>query len=191
MIQILQTASQAKINILSMQEVRRTGKDRRSYDIINDTRVERWEVYWSGNDHKKTERVAITIKASPILQIARVHQENSRGMYMDVNYGGLKLRVQSLYAPTEQGMPHAKQKFYKMVETLNMLPSNDPHRKILHMGDFNASTSAALTRTCFKGDSFGEYENNENGDLFLQYCVEEKLQIIQTFFEHKWCHRVA
>ena len=79
----------------------------------------------------------------------------------------------------------------KMAKTLNMLPSNDPYRKILQMGYFNASKSAALTRTCFKGDSFGEYENNENGDLFLQYCVEEKLQIIQTFFEHKWSHRVT
>ena len=114
----------------------------------------------------------------------------SVGMYMDVNCGGLKLRVQSL-APTEQGTPHAKHKFYKMAKTLNMLPSNDPHRNILQMADFNASTSAALTRTCFKGDSFGEYENNENGDLLPQNCVEEKLQIIQTFFEHKWSHRVT
>ena len=120
MIQILQTASQAKINILSMQEVRRTGKDSRSYDIVNDTRVERCEVYWSGNDHKKTSKA---IKASPILQIERVHQENSRGMYMDVN-------VQSLYAPTEQGTPLAKHKFYKMAKTLNMLPSNDPQLKL-------------------------------------------------------------
>ena len=95
-----------------MQEIRRTGRDSRSYDIVNDTRVERWEVYWSGNDHKKTEGVAIAIKASPILQIERVHQESSRRMYMDVNYGGLKLRVQSLYAPTKQGTPHAKHKFY-------------------------------------------------------------------------------
>ena len=96
MTQILQTASQAKINILSMQEVIRTGKDSRSYDIFNDTREERWEVYWSGNDHKKTEGVAIAIKASPILQIERVHQENSRGMYMDVNYGGLKQSTKPL-----------------------------------------------------------------------------------------------
>ena len=82
--------------------------------------------------------------------------------------------------------------FYHNLEKL--IVSKDCHRKLLLLGDFNAFCSVFHTKSNFSGngdDDLGDFEAHESGELFLEFCIENRLNSLATWFEHRWHHRAT
>ena len=40
-------------------------------------------------------------------------------------------------------------------------------------------------------DDLGDFEAHESGELFLEFCIENRLNSLATWFEHRWHHRAT
>lgn len=93
------------------------------------------------------------------------------------------------YAPTEESHLDDKEIFYNMLEkAIQDTPRNDV--KIL-MGDFNAQIGADNTgyETIMGTHALGRC--NENGELFLELCLNNNLKIGGSIFPHKISHKTT
>ena len=98
----------------------------------------------------------------------------------------------SVYTPTLQAEPAEKDKFYSELRSLPQgTPTDD---KLLVLGDFNARVGQY--EVTWKGilgrHSVGNC--NDHGRLLLEFCMEQRLVIINTIFQQKdslkttWMH---
>ena len=136
--------------------------------------------------------MGIAIKDKSNIQLNGIINCNARLMAADLTIRGCKIRVISCYAPTLQTALTTKQSFYR---ELSKLSKPEKNRKVLVQGDFNAELQVCRQHSCFKGGkSFIEEDTNqinENEMLFLKYCQENKLSILNTWFYHPIHHRVT
>ena len=153
-----------------------------------------YSLYWSGMKRKRKHGVAIAIKNCPNIEINSIHSVNSRLMAVDLSIKGFKARIVSSYAPTLQGSATStKQTFYR---ELTKLSKTDQNRKLIVQGDFNAEFEISRWHSCYDGaktraETDGLNQSNENCMFFLQYCIENKLSILNTWFDHPIRHRVT
>ena len=100
------------------------------------------------------------------------------------------IKVINCYAPTEDSSENNKSAFY---ENLKKQFSNTlSKKKIICLGDFNATTSAALFNSSLRENSI--VENlcvNDNGERFHELIQTQKLSALNTWFNHKRCRRVT
>ena len=85
-----------------------------------------------------------------------------------------------------------KQSFYK---ELAALTKEDGKRKVIVQGDFNAEFEINRMHSCFDGSRSnfddGMNQTNENAMLYLQFCRNNNLSILNTWFDHPLQHRVT
>ena len=117
---------------------------------------------------------------------------NERLMAADITVRGCKIRVISCYAPTLTTALTTKLSFYR---ELSKLSKPEKHRKILVQGDLNAELQLCRSHSRFDGGSSfvdeGTNQTNENSMLFLKYCQENKLCILNTWYDHPLHHRIT
>ncbi|XP_037959260.1 craniofacial development protein 2-like [Teleopsis dalmanni] len=93
------------------------------------------------------------------------------------------------YAPTEDSPLDQKEVFYSALErTLSEIPRTDV---IILMGDFNAQIGGNNSEYRSVMGSHGIGTCNENGELFLELCMNYDLRIGGSLFPHKTCHKVT
>ena len=181
----LQECKQANLDIVCLQEVR----------MLNTGSLSHlgYSFYWSGPKKYKRQGVAIAIRKSPYITTESIQCINNRLIAADVLIKGCKLRIISSYAPTLYGYAlSTKQAFYRELSKLCKVEGN---RKVIVQGDFNAELEICRTNSRFDGRSTrieeGLNQVNENGMLFLQFCIGNELSILNTWFDHLLHHRIT
>ena len=167
-----------------MQEVRRLGNDSLSHLGYN--------IYWSGLQMKREQGVAIAIRQSNDIKIDSITHHSARLMAADVTIRGCKIRIISAYAPTEDKAKSTKQSFYR--ELKKLCNAAKPYKTFIQ-GDFNATTTITTRHSCFDGNNKTVYDDedtfNDNGEMFLDFCEENKLSILNTWYDHPIKHRIT
>ena len=184
---VVNEINKANITICGLQEVRRLNK---SSAIIKTNTNSKYEVYWSGNQTKRQHGVGIVVKVDPNIDIVEVTSVNSRLIVLDVNVYGCCLRIINCYAPTEESTLYAKNNFYCQLK--KQFQNINKQRKVICIGDFNATSSACLYNSSLREGSI--IENlvvNDNGSRFHELINDQKLSVLNTWFSHKICRRIT
>ena len=182
---IISEISKAKLSICGIQEVRRI-KSGSALITVND---KKYEFYWSGPSLKHIHGVGIAIKADKNIVIEEIRNMNARIIVADIIVYGCSLRIINCYAPTEDDTSPTKNMFYsnlrKQFNTVNT-------RKVICLGDFNATTSAAWYNSSLREHVIIEdLEMNNNGERFHNFFNTQKLSVLNTWFTHKKCRRIT
>jgi len=109
------------------------------------------EVHWSGNSLKRHHRVGFIIKIDPNVELIQVEYPNARIIVFHAKVYRCLLKVINGYAPTEESSDSTKNVFYKTLsEQFLDIPAK---HKVICLGDFNATTSAASYNSSLRGNS--------------------------------------
>ena len=99
------------------------------------------------------------------------------------------MRIINCYAPTEDDTLLLKNSFYALLRKKFNTESN---RKVICLGDFNATTSAAWYSSPLREHVIIEdLEVNNNRERFHNFFNTQKLSIFNTWFSHKSCRRIT
>ena len=174
----MNTLFQAKLDIVGLQEVRRTGFDSA---IIGNYRF-----YWNGHkrmvkDEGRTAGVALAIKNIPHIVVESVEGISTRIMSADLRIAGMKVKLVTGYGPTEmEKVDSYKDSFWR---DLKKACIKSKHQQLLLFGDFNATCSSIACRaTNFHGQYVENQVNNNNGHRLVRFVAEHKLCVLNTYF---------
>ncbi|CAF0997066.1 unnamed protein product [Didymodactylos carnosus] len=107
----------------------------------------------------------------------------------------INITVLAVYAPVnpsdeQKAQSAASIEFYKCLqETMDKVSRRDI---VLLMGDFNARVGLQQSQTA--GDVIGKHtidQQNENGQLLVDFCSLNNLIVTNTFFQHKPVHQAS
>ena len=140
---------------------------------------------------QKTERasagVGLIIHNKYMNNIDNIEYISERILLVTLKFPKAKWTILSLYAPDIAKPKEIREEFY---EELQNIVSQIPKENLLIMlGDLNARVG----NTPVPGikQRFNESVANENGDLLTNFCSMNSLRINNTFFDHKWRHKIT
>ena len=126
---------------------------------------------------KATPAVLSRESVSPLMLIARF---NSKGR---------KVTLLHCYAPTNTANIEVKEEFYKQIQAVvDKIPRRD--LRIL-MGDLNAKVGTDNSGRDLIMGRHGTGEQNENGELFTEFCTFNELVIGGILFTLKKIHKTT
>jgi exonuclease III len=99
------------------------------------------------------------------------------------------ITVVQCYAPNEVANKEEKQRFYAQLR--EVFASIKKQDIVILMGDLNPKVGVrneGLEQVMGKN---GKGDRNENGEMFVDFCMEQELAIGRTLFKHKECHKVT
>ncbi|XP_066924381.1 craniofacial development protein 2-like [Clytia hemisphaerica] len=138
---------------------------------------------------KRIRGVGIAIKVDEDILIEVIVNVDARIIVADINVKGCSLRIINCYAPTEDSSENSKSSFYS---TLKKQLKVETPQKVLCIGDFNATTSAAwYTSPLRENVIINDAEVNDNGERFNEFFTESKLSVMNTWFTHKKCRKIT
>lgn len=180
----LRQCTRANLDICCFQEFRRLGKDSISLPVtINDTKTE-WDVYWSGYKKARKAGVAIAIRKSNKIKIEDFGQVSPRLIWIDCVFYGIRLRIVSAYAPTEEAKDSTKDHFYKTLRDHCVVGQK---QQLLLGSDMNAT--ANFGKSFMGGKKCSMSGANNNGTRFYEFLNLKEYGLLNTWFEHKQLHK--
>lgn len=93
----------------------------------------------------------------------------------------------SLYAPDISKPKEQREEFYEDLQ--NVVAQIPKDALLIMMGDMNARIGNMPVPGIKQ--RFNESEINENGDLLINFCSMNSLRINNTFYKHKWNHKIT
>ena len=105
------------------------------------------------------------------------------------NSKGRKITIVQCYAPTNTADIKDKEEFYEQIQTI-LDRTHKRDMKIL-MGDLNAKVGTDNTHRDLIMGRHGIGKQNENGELFTDFCTFNDLVIGGTLFPHKTIHKTT
>ena len=140
-----------------------------------------------GQPHIHGEALLMTPEAT--LALLSWEPVSSRILTARFNSKGRKVTILQCYAPTNVAELEDKENFYEQVQAImDKTPQRD--LKIL-MGDLNAKVGTDNTDRELIMGRHGTGEQNENGELFTEFCTFNDLVIGGTTFPHKKIHKTT
>ena len=188
---VVKAAIDLKIDILAMQETRRTST---GYFVLEDDSLKGWKWIWSGLKRKKEYGVGILMAPHVKLMSYKEHLP-ARIISATLCVKNMRLSVINVYAPTDATVSEStKISFYSALNKAKEELDNNPSFKCITLGDFNASISSK-SKDSGSWDSILGHNNsdrintNANGERFLKWCLKNKMKIINSLFRTKRIHR--
>ena len=100
-----------------------------------------------------------------------------------------KVTIVQVYAPTNAANDTDKDAFYETLQNaIDNIPSHD---LIILMGDLNAQLHSDRNGYKLIKGPFGTGNLNNNGERMQDFCQQNKLKIMNTFFRHKPIHKTT
>ena len=190
----VQEAKKLHLDVLALQEVRRTGKPDKPLVFDSDSgEIEGWQFVWSGFERKREAGVAFIL--APHVKLVDTHYHYAaRILSVRVIVHGLYLSLTCCYSPTETGTESSKTIFYRELRKANEELLKYNRFKSVFLGDFNATVGMDSKNSGAWDDVLGSnnsslIDTNENGESFLKFCAEKNLKIINSIFRTKRIHR--
>ncbi|XP_066927730.1 craniofacial development protein 2-like [Clytia hemisphaerica] len=134
---VVQEIHKANLEISALQEVRRLKQGSATVKCDNS----KYEIYWSGHSLKRQHGVGFVIKVDPNVEIVQVEYVDAQIIVLQTKVYGCLLKVINCYAPTEESSDSSKDLFYRNLH--KQFVNVPPKYKVICLGDFNATTSAA------------------------------------------------
>lgn len=161
-----------EISILGISEMRWPGAGR---CVVDD-----YTVYYSGEDTQYHRNgVAIIVSKEIMNSVTSVSPVSDRIIVIQINSKPVKLNIVQVYAPTTGSPDDEIEQFYEELnKVIKQLKSKDI---TIIMGDMNAKVGKGTD-----GRTVGEFGlgvRNDRGTLFVDFCKEKKLCIMNTFFK--------
>ena len=169
----------SKCIFTGIQEVRRLGQGNSIVEVPD--RDQAYEVHWSGYARKHEAGVGIIIKKDPGIEVLNITYDSERLMSATLKNFGCNIHVIVGYSPTEEGSEYAKNRYYRQLRKMTRAEKKIKNQRLLVCGDFNATTSISSTHCSFRKSTFIENATmNANGVLFLEFCREFDLSVLNT-----------
>ena len=186
---VIHEIAKARLSICCLQEVRRLNNSSVSITSKQNNVDHKYELYWSGHATKRHHGVGIAIKVEKGIEIEEIIPVNARIIVANVLLYGCSLRVICCYAPTEDASDSSKNLFYNKLKQQFDCEST---RKVICLGDFNASSSAVWFNSSLRENTvINDLIVNNNGLRFREFFNERCLSVLNTWFSHKKCRRVT
>ena len=179
--QVLKEMQRYRLNILGVSEVRWTGADKISFATGE-------VMYYSGRDDEQhREGVGLILDKEAKKSIMEWEPVCSRIIRARFYSRITKMTIIQCYAPTEDADIEVKDEFYaKLQEQLSKVSNRDI---LIVMGDLNAKVGQDNTGVERNMGKHGLGSRNDNGERFLDFCMENELVIGGTLFQHKRIHK--
>ena len=188
---VVKAAIDLKIDILALQETRRTST---GYFVFDDDSLKGWQWIWSGLKRKKEYGVGILLAPHVKLETYKEHLP-ARIISTTLHVKNLRLSIINVYAPTDATESEStKISFYTALNKAKVELDQNPSFKCITLGDFNASISSKSKDSgswdsilgCNNSDRI---DTNGNGDRLLKWCLRNKMKIVNSLFRTKRIHR--
>ena len=187
----IKSTEQLKIDILALQETRRTGTGVSTFD---DPSIAGWQLVWSGHKRKREHGVGMILAPHVILDHHEEHLQ-ARIISARVRVHGMRFYILNVYAPTDCTQSEAaKSSFYSALSKAKLEIDKSPSYKLIVLGDWNATISAASKLSGAWDSVLGcnnpdRVETNGNGERMLGWCLKNKMKILNSIFRTKRIHR--
>ena len=161
-----------QIEILGLSEVRwpGTGKIKTKHGVL----------YYSGNnDPNHYNGVATLVSSSIEKSVIDFFPISDRLMVLKINTSRRVMNIVQVYAPTNDKDDNMIEEFYAELDEAMKLAKKGEITII--MGDFNAKVGAGAVGNVV--GNFGLGDRNNRGDRLVQFCTEQQLSIVNTFFK--------
>lgn len=172
LIELSEALTKIKYDIIGMCEIRRTG-----------TRIEEYNNFiLCHTGHTPGKRgVGFIINKTRKNWIKSFMGINDRVALLNLNIQGLSMSIIQIYAPTETACEEEINNFYTNVNRA----VDQAYKNYIIMGDFNAKIGQPRKdeHLIMKPNGYGE--RNQRGQRLIDFALEHKLAILNTFFHKK------
>ncbi|CAH2091369.1 unnamed protein product [Euphydryas editha] len=179
LIELEEALKDIRWDILGLCEVRRSGEEIKEF---NDSIF-----YWKGDTQGKYG-IGFLVKKYLKQYIEEFNGISDRIGILNINLPGFKnsFSILQIYAPTDQAMEKEKDIFYtSLTKTMQNLNKN-----IIVIGDFNGQIGAKSDKEEFIIGKYGQGKRTDNGQRMINFCFEQNLRVMNTFFlkkqDRKW-----
>ena len=138
---------------------------------------------------RRTAGVGILIKCDKNVEIDGPDSEDPRLLCFNLKIYGFNIRLVNVYAHTEiSGSTNQKDIFYRSL--LKACEKKGKHKKLLVVGDINATTILGLQNSNYDGSQVMTDEIcNDNGARLKNLCRSKRLCMASSFFEYPQTNR--
>ncbi|XP_030760798.1 craniofacial development protein 2-like [Sitophilus oryzae] len=161
-----------QIKILGLCEVRWPGS--------GTIRTEHGTLYYSGNDNPNHYNgVGVLVSSGIERSVVDFFPISDRLMVLKIKTSRRIMNIVQVYAPTSEKQDDMVEQFYNELEDIMKLTKKGELTIII--GDFNAKVGIGA-----EGDVVGGFRlgiRNLRGDRLVQFCTEQQLAIVNTFFK--------
>ncbi|KAJ8947700.1 hypothetical protein NQ318_001539 [Aromia moschata] len=172
---------QAEIDLLAITETKKKG--RHAIELENGHMMILSGV---GNDRRAQGGVGCIIKKTLTKHITKWDTVSERILLVELNLRkGNKIHVLILYGPNEDEKAETKDTFWDEVTTITESVKGD----VIILGYLNGRVGRRDQRS---GDVIGnhaEATRNNNGSRIIDFCIENNMLVMNTFFRHKDAHK--
>lgn len=181
--QIEQIAKNYRIEIMGMCETRWNG--------YGETRTrDGYTMFYSGKeDLASTRERGVGLLLSPDARKSLTDWKPVSERILTATFATRvrKMTIVVCYSPTNTSEAEEKEAFYsKLAQTFSSIQKG--HIKLL-IGDLNAKIGGDNSGLEKHLGKHGLGDRNENGDLFVDFCMQHNLVIGGSLFPHKTCHK--
>ncbi|XP_072947691.1 uncharacterized protein [Epargyreus clarus] len=141
-------------------------------------------LYFSGPEKESRNGVALSLSPRINKAILGYNPVSDRIITMKINTKPCRMNLIVVYAPTAVSPENEIEGFYQDLEdTLKSFPKREI---TLLMGDLNAKVGSTTCDDHLRDvvGKFGLGERNDRGEMWLQFCTENALTIMNTCFEN-------
>jgi hypothetical protein len=178
--QVVKEMTSYNIGILGIAECRWTGQGQT-------TTKDGHLILYSGHESQHMYGVAIIIQKRHVNSLIDWKPISDRIIKARFQSRHCKLTIIQCYAPTNDKDGEVKQEFYDQLQSIrNSVPKHD---MCLVLGDMNAKVGTDRTGVENAMGHFGIGTRNENGELLLEFCLNNDMVVGGTLFQHKNIHK--
>ena len=161
------------VSLCGVAEMRWTGKG-------HFTTASQHVVYYSGTEKKREQGVAFVACPEVARCVLGYNPISPRIITIRIQGSPMNLTVIQAYAPTSSSTEEEINTFYELLQqTIDNISKRDI---LVTIGDFNAKAGGQCTNKNVMGN-YGLGEQNERGELLIDFCQENGLMILNTLFK--------
>jgi exonuclease III len=172
--------TERKIDVLCLNETKRKGKDMSMHGPLM--------ALWSGvsDDERGSQGVGIVLSERMAECLREYECVSPRMLWARLKLGLTPIFLVGVYAPDMSKSQASRDEFWEQLREVLLL--RKLNERVVMLGDFNAKVG--LKRHGYESvlGKFGDKRVNENGECLLNICVEMKLVVTNTWFEHRRIH---
>ena len=177
--EVVEMMMERRLDILGICETRLVGEGRKTVHS-------NFELIFKGMEVGRKYGVAFVLAPEFADKIEKIDYVNERIISITIKLAGNKITLIQVYAPHQGRSQEEKEQFYQnLQDTIDTVDNGD---KII-VGDLNAHVGTNRTGLGNVIGAFGIGDKNNEGENLTDFCVRNRLAIMNTFYKHQDSHK--
>nr|CAH7747709.1 unnamed protein product [Callosobruchus chinensis] len=180
--ELVQEFEKMNLDILAITETKKKGKGIRELEGGH-------IMIYSGvpMENRAAEGVGFIIRKNLLQQLVKYDYVSERILRIEMRLEEEKeTTLVVAYGPNEDERVQQKEEFWEQLsETVE-----DSRHRVIVLGDFNSRVGKSHNTGDVIGHH-GEDHRNSNGTRLIDFCVENNFIVTNTFFDHKYIHKIT